>query len=146
MIIVRFKETFRERLPEWIQATSMLLWGLLAIGAPGVFIAQEFYWPMLEIMTQMEWGVMVAIIGVVRLIFLVINGAWRPSAHIRAVGSGMGVMLWAALLLSAINLSWLSPVVAMYTMPLGMELFSLWFSAGDAKLADLSAKGKLKVV
>ena len=146
MLIVRFKETFRERMPEWVQATGMLAWGLMALASADLFNAQEFFHPLLKFMSQTAWGIAVSTVGLIRLTFLVINGAWRPSAHIRAVGCAAGTLLWGCLFISALNLGWLTPTVAIYAMLLGLDLISLWFSAGDAKLADLSAKGKLKVV
>ncbi|RZK44644.1 MAG: hypothetical protein EOO61_03075 [Hymenobacter sp.] len=145
MLIVRFKETFRERMPEWVQATGMIGWGFMALAATGLFQVQEFFHPLLTLMPQFEWGLLALGVGLLRLTFLVINGAWRPSAHIRAVGCAMGSMLWGSLFISALNLMWLTPTTAIYAMLLGMDLMSLWFSAGDAKLADLAARGKLKV-
>jgi hypothetical protein len=132
-------------MPEWIQAAGMLGWGLLVLASPGTFQAQEFFHPLLILMSQTQWGISAMLIGITRLVFLVINGAWRPSAHIRAVGCGLGAMLWGSLLVSALNLSWITPTSAIFTMLLGLDLISLWFSAGDAKLADLSARGKIKV-
>jgi hypothetical protein len=142
MLIVRFKETFRERASEWVQAMGMLMWGMIAIFSPGLFAAQEFFHPLLEMMPQMGWGFLAFMVGLTRLIFLVINGAWRPSAHIRAVGCVMGVLLWGSLLISALSLGWLTPTTAIYTMLVLLDLLSLWFSAGDAKLADIAAKSK----
>lgn len=144
MIIVRFKKTFRERMPEWIQATGMLLWGLLCLGNPGLFESREFYFPLMLIMPQLAWGAIATLTGIARLVFLVINGAWRPSAHIRAIGCAFGTMLWGSLLVSALSLEWVSTAVAVYLMLTITDILSLWFAAGDAKLADLSARGKLR--
>lgn len=143
MLIVRFKETFRERAPEWALATGMLGWGLLALCSPGLFQVQEFFHPLLMMMAQDVWGVLALSVGILRLVFLVINGAWRPSAHIRAIGCVLGSMLWGALFIAALSLGWLTPTAALYGILLGLDLLSLWFSAGDAKLADLSARSKL---
>jgi hypothetical protein len=144
MIIVRFKETFRERMPEWVQAAGMLLWGLMTLCSPDLFIHGHFFQPLLQIMPQVAWGASAAIIGSVRLIFLVINGAYRPSAHIRAVGCVLGCLLWGNLLISTLALDWLTPATSIYTMLLGLDFLSLWFSAGDAKLADLTAKSNIR--
>ena len=146
MIIVRFAETFRERMPEWVQAVGMILWGILTLSTPGLFQAQEFYHPLLLLFSQWNWGLIATVIGFIRLVFLVINGSWRPSAHIRAIGCVFGSLLWGSLLISALSLSWLTSGLALYVMLLALDLFSLWFSAGDAKLADLRAKDTKRVV
>lgn len=140
MIFVRFKETFRERMPEWGLATGLLAWGLLTISAPGLFAEQVFFHPLLRIMSQDWWGSFATIIGIIRLIFLVINGAWRPSAHIRAVGAFTGSLIWSTLLIAALSLEWMTPTTGLYALLLGLDILSLWFAAGDAKLADLEAK------
>lgn len=145
MLVVRFKETFRERMPEWVQAAGMMGWGLLVLASSGLFYTQEFFHPLLLIMGQMEWGLAALLVGTIRLIFLVINGAWRPSAHIRAAGCVLGTILWGSLLVSAFSLNWLTPTSSIYAMLLALDLLSLWFAAGDAKLADLAARSKLKV-
>jgi len=145
MLIVRFKETFRERMPEWIQSAAMFGWGLMCLNSPGLFTAREFFHPLLLLMDQSTWGILATLIGFIRLVFLVINGAWRPSAHIRAIGCGAGAMLWASLLISAISLEWLTTAVAVYGSLMTTDILSLYFSAGDAKLADLAARGKLNL-
>jgi hypothetical protein len=144
MIVVRFRETFRERMPEWIQATGMLLWGLMTLFSPDLFAHQHFFQPLLQIMPQVAWGMAATLVGLIRLIFLVINGAYRPSAHIRAFGCVLGCLLWGSLLISALALDWLTPTTSIYVMLLGLDFLSLWFSAGDAKLADLTAKSNIR--
>jgi hypothetical protein len=146
VLVVRFRETFRERMPEWALATGMVGWGLLTLASSHLFSQQPYFFPLLAIMRQDAWGTLVLGIGIVRLLFLVINGAWRPSAHIRAVGCALGTMLWASLFIAALNLTWLSPTTAIYAVLLALDMISLWFAAGDAKLADMSAKGKLRKV
>ena len=146
MLIVRFKETFRERSAEWAQAAGMIAWGLLTLTSKDLFTEQEFFTPLLNITSQANWGITAALIGFLRLIFLVINGAWRPSAHIRAMGCVFGTMLWGSLFIAGLSLTWVTPATALYGTLLGLDLLSLWFAAGDAKLADLSVKGKTKTI
>lgn len=144
MIVTRFQETFRARMAEWVQSVSMATWGAIVLASPGLFLEKkEFYEPLLNIADQTNWGIYALCVGVIRFIFLIINGSWRPSAHMRAAGSIFSSMLWGALFIAALNLDWNIPASAIYGGLLVLDLVSLWFSAGDAKLADLSAKGKL---
>lgn len=140
MIPLRFAHTFRERAPEWILSTAILAWGMIVFISTDLFFNQEFYHPLLLITSQLNWAIFGIVVGSVRLIFLVINGAWRPSAHIRAIGCLAGCMLWGALLISVLSLNWLAPASGIYASLLSLDLLSMWFAAGDAKLADLSAK------
>ena len=138
---IRFKETFRERMPEWVVSAGMLGWGLLAIFALGLFQRLDLFHPLLLVMPQLKWGIIAATTGLIRIIFLIINGAWRPSAHVRAIGCGLGCMLWGSLAVSSLQLHWLITTTALYVTLLALDFFSLGFAAGDAKLADLAAKG-----
>lgn len=140
MIVARFHHTFRERMPEWVLSVGMFLWGLMTLFSPGIFQAKAFFHPLLVFMGQPEWGVLALLIGLIRFGFLIINGAFRPSAHIRAIGCVLGSALWTALLMAALNLESLTPTTAIFAMLLFLDLISLWFTAGDAKRADLLAK------
>lgn len=142
MIVVRFKETFRDRAIEWALATGLLAWGALCITAPGLFYNSEFFFPLLRIMEQAWWGFAAVTLGAARLISLVINGAWRPTAHLRAIGCVFGSMLWGTLFTATLGLGWLTPTTAIYATVLGLDLLALWFAAGDAKLADIQARKK----
>lgn len=141
MFIVRFRETFRERMPEWIQSFGMLGWGLITLSSPMLFHEQYFFHTLLLLMSQVEWAFLAIAAGIIRLTFLFINGAWRPSAHIRAIGCLLGAMLWGSLLIATLSLEYLTPTIAIFTILLSSDMISLWFAAGDAKLADLTAKG-----
>lgn len=127
-------------MPEWAVSAGMLGWGILALFAEGLFERLEQFHPLLLIMSQVFWGAVAALIGFIRIVFLIINGAWRPSAHIRAIGCGLGCILWSSLLFATLDLPWLITTTAIHTTLLFIDFFSLWFAAGDAKLADLSVR------
>ena len=109
----------------------------------GIFEEQHFFSPLLLIMPQLDWAILAIAVGVLRLIFLFINGAWRPSAHFRMLGCLLAIFIWGTLLISSLNLVFMIPVTATYSMILALELTSLWFAAGDAKIADLLAKSEI---
>ena len=131
-------------MPEWILATGMFGWGLLCLASPTLFDTREFYHPLLLVMPQLAWGLLTALTGFLRLVFLVINGAWRPSAHLRAIGCAVGALLWGGLLIGSLSLDWISTATSVYATLMVSDILSLWFSAGDAKLADMTARGKMK--
>lgn len=123
---------FRNRKTEWLLSGTMLLWGLfILLSCP---VATLSHVGLMPIMSVTSWGVLALITGIIRLIFLTINGAWRPSAHIRLIGSVIGCAFWSAIIISA---DWLSPNIVLYASLLIMDMLSLWFIAEDAKLADI---------
>lgn len=138
---IRFKENFRERMPEWFLALGILFWGIICLLSPTLFQISLTFKPLLVLMDQVTWGLAAVVVGSIRLIFLIINGSWRPSAHIRALGSAGGALLWGGMFISTLNLNLLVPTTSIYFILMILDLISLWFAAGDAKIADLSVKG-----
>lgn len=139
MIIVRMRETFRERVTEWTLAVSILLWGALVLANPGLF-SQPFFQPLAAVMSQEFWGLTATIVGVLRVVFLFINGGWRPSAHIRAIGAAFGVAIWASLFFAAAGLEQRIASAALFGGFVFLDFMSFWWAVGDAKVADMAAR------
>lgn len=92
-------------------------------------------------MSQDMWGYLTFSVGLFRLIFLTINGRWRPSVHLRALGAIAGVTIWASLVVvSALHLPEKAPSIAIYSVLTIFDGMALWWAAGDAKLADINAR------
>lgn len=139
----RFKETFRERSAEWLLAAGLAGWGFITIiSANDSFTRIPNLFSMLTIMSQDAWGTLALVVGSLRLLFLLINGAWRPSAHLRVIGCILSCFTWGMMLISTIAAPTLLPSVALYPVVLCLDFLALWYAARDAKLADLSAKGE----
>jgi hypothetical protein len=132
-----FRQTFRDRLSEWFLSVALIGWGFITLNSNGFFEHQE---PLYSILLQ--WGGLAVLVGITRFIFLIINGAWRPSAHIRALGCIFGCLTWGTLLLSTPSWGWNTPTTALYATFLSLDFISLWFASGDAKIADIEAKAR----
>lgn len=141
MITVRFKDTFRERLPEWISSLAMLCWGIIVISEPPEVWAQGYFNVLATYASQQVWGTVTILLGSLRLIALGINGAWRPTGHIRAFGALAGVLVWTSIIFGYVGLDWNPPAFATKGAMIAIDMAALWFAAGDAKLADIKAKG-----
>ncbi len=144
MISVRFEDTFRERLPEWVSTLCLIGWGAILLGESAALWQEEYFSVLANIASQKVWGYGAIIIGLLRSIALGINGAWRPTAHLRAIGALVGAMTWAAIFISYLNLPWNPPSMAPKVAMMVLDISALWFAAGDAKLADIRASKKSK--
>ena len=146
MILLRFRQTFRERLPEWIMATVTFLWGASAWWDSISVVEHHafespFYGPLNRIMTQHDWGLYAFIIGSVRLICLYINGSRpRGSAIARAFGAWLSTFFWIGLFVGAVLLPWASLARFTYGGLLAFDIFGLCFAAGDARIAVVRAR------
>ncbi len=142
MIKVRFRDTFRERMPEWITSLAMLIWGLIVLSQGENLWSREFYSVLSTIGTQASWGWLTTIVGALRLVALTINGAWRPTGHIRAFGALVGSVVWSALIIGYMIMDWSPPAIATQSAMLLLDISAIWFAAGDAKVADIFANNK----
>ena len=147
MILLRFRQTFRERCFEWVMAAITLGWGWNALSdamLPAKIHAfdRPFYAPLTTIATQGQWGAYAVSVGLLRITCLYINGSRpRGSAAMRALGAWMSSLFWIGLCIGAFALPWRSSAIYSYGGLLILDLFGLWFAAADARLAFDRARG-----
>jgi hypothetical protein len=144
MLITRFRGRFRERATEWVLGFGMMFWGLVTLASPELFNQQYFY-PLSLIMTQPLWGVLSLLVGSIRLISLAINGLWRPTAHFRAIASILSILVWFSLLLASMGVPERALGIPTFAMLVSLDIFSLWWAAGDARVADELVKKRREV-
>ncbi len=141
MTLKPIREHFKLRFSEWIIGLMLLLWGITLLINTSLFeVYQAAFSSMSHIASQKLWGLMAVGIGLLRLIFLIINGTWRRSAHLRAIGSGLSACIWTAVWSSYLNSDTLLPGLWSVGALIALDLFSLWYAAGDAKQSDLFTK------
>jgi hypothetical protein len=147
MIIIskKLRGKFRERAPEWVTSFGILWWGLIVFTIPGLFEASNFYYPLSLIMNQFFWGITASVVGFGSIASLLINGVWRPTAHLRAIFSILKITIWASLLLAALSTDGRILGVPTFSMLLSLDIMALWWAAGDARLADDIAAKKKKI-
>jgi hypothetical protein len=138
-ISMRFKNNFRERFPEWITSLCILFWGLLMLTQTQGQWDLGYFSVLENLATQKAWGTAAVIIGILRVIALGINGGWRPTAHMRAIGAIMGIVLWSAIIMSYLTLPYTPLAIASKSAMLSLDMAALWYAAGDAKVADVKA-------
>jgi hypothetical protein len=144
-IIIKVKQeySFRERFPEWVLSIGLTLWGITLFVTPNLFIEYDIYRPLLSFASQKVWAYLTMCIGLFRLTALVINGVWKPTSHLRALGAVGGVTIWASLvIISVLSVTEPIPAISVYGMLLAFDTMALWWAAGDAKKADIMANAE----
>jgi hypothetical protein len=134
MLIVRFRQSFRERAMEWSTAAGLLGWGLI-LSMPEPRFERPFYQPLEHIMPEHVWAMISTVIGVMSLTALFINGAWRRTPFLRQIGCIFRMFVWGGLFWGAMSVEWRSPGAAIYAMLFLMDAISLSFAAGDGRMA-----------
>lgn len=139
ILIQRLRGRFRERFPEYTTTLGVLWWGCVTLMFPKLF-DQDFFYPLSLFMSQPFWGAASIIIGLGGFIALLVNGMWRPTAHIRACFAVLRITIWSSLLLASLTTEGRLLGVPTFSMIMALDIFALWWAAGDAKLADEVAK------
>jgi hypothetical protein len=125
------------RFCEWIVGLGLLVWGAITLSRPGYFLTTPALANMTELASQNMWGWAAVSIGLLRMLFLFINGTWRRSAHLRATGSALSAIFWAAVFGSYLTLGNVIPNLATIGILLSLDMYSLWFASEDAKRSDI---------
>ncbi|MDO7841066.1 hypothetical protein [Sphingomonas immobilis] len=131
MLIVRFRQTFRERASEWVVSFILCFWGFTVLQSVGLF-DRPFYAPLSHAAPQSVWGWGAFMIGLLRLVVLFINGAWWRTPMFRQIGAGFGMMVWIMLMMGALSIEWRSPAIAAYLGLFALDALNLSFASRDA--------------
>lgn len=133
-VVKRLQGRFRGRSLEWEHSVIMTLWGLIVLFNPSQFEGPGFVafkgGPYI-------WGSMVLLAGLTRFVALCVNGYMaRPTALVRALGAGSGIVLFAAISLGFL-FSWRwSTALAVYPVVGFFTLFSLYWSVIDVAIPE----------
>lgn len=130
MLVLRFRQTFRERCAEWVMALILMGWGLQVL-QPFPLFNRPFFALLASVGPEWAWGWAAFMIGIGRLIFLFINGAWRASPGLRQLGCIFGMMVWLALGIGGLSIDYGSPSWAPYFGLFVLDALSLSFAAQD---------------
>lgn len=141
MIVVRLQQTFPFRVGEWLLALVMISWGLTLLWYPNLFAITPTYIFMAQMAPQPQWGVWILLTGLVRFAVLTINGAWRPSPHIRAACALFSSFVWLQICLGIAASRIPSTGLAVYPYFLLLDFYNILRASSDARASDDRARG-----
>lgn len=139
MIVVRFQQTFPLRVAEWAAAGILITLGVVLLNNPEIFGLVQ-HEAMRRLAPQPVWGWACFVVGLIRFMALVINGAWRASPHIRAVCAFMSCFVWLQFSLGLAASSVVTTGLAVYPWLLLLDIHNVFRASADARLADERAR------
>ena len=136
--LITLKRRVRVRSGEWMTSAMLITFGFMLSSRPDMFNS-EFY-AGLAWAPQSLWAAVSMIIGFARVSTLVINGAWRYSAHARALLAAASVFIWGGLVEGIWAFG--RPTLGMALCPwlLIIDLCALWWASGDARDSIIAAR------
>lgn len=84
------------RAVEWLLACLLIAWGV-GVLLPGIVLDGDIYAPLVALAPEVAWGNFAVAVGSLRVGALYINGSWRRTPILRAIGAGLGVVWWIVL-------------------------------------------------
>ncbi|MBW3099202.1 hypothetical protein [Pseudohoeflea coraliihabitans] len=135
------RETFPSRSSEWALAVIILNWSIVLSVTPDLFNDRIGYHALLQVAGQETWALLCFIVGTGRLSVLAINGAWRRTPHLRAIGAFISCGFWFGLTLGfGQNVSW-STAMAVYPVLMMLDAYNVFRAITDAAMIDNAYAG-----
>lgn len=140
MMIVKLTKTFPIRVTEWLLASIMLSWSIACWHLRPVDWANPLYEGLARIADSGTWAFFAFWIALGRLAALTINGAWRPSPHLRAAGAFLSCFMWLQISLGMFAIDVRATGVAIYPWLLLADIYNVFRASHDARASDDRAR------
>lgn len=95
-IFDRLAESYKAKRLEWFFATILLLFGVVLVLPANTFDSSPSYAVLQWWATEDTWGGWFLLAGTVRLVILIINGAWWRTAFLRALAAFCSLFFWVS--------------------------------------------------
>lgn len=145
-LILRMKTHFQVRICEWLMAAILFSWGIQLLGQPTMFADNQLFVQIRTWISQPALGFLCLFYAIARAAVLVINGAWRPSPHLRALAAFIGAGFWLQISFGIAHSGRIPISLAVYPWFIILEGWTVFRAATEARVADERARGGLRAV
>lgn len=140
MMIVKLTRTFPVRVTEWLLASIMFTWAIACWNIAPEQWAMPGYSGLARVANSNTWAFFAFWIASLRLAALFINGAWRPSPHLRAAGAFLSCFMWLQLSFGQFSTVDFNLGIALYPWFLVADIYNVFRASHDARLSDDRAR------
>jgi hypothetical protein len=140
MMVVRMTKTFPVRVMEWLLAGIMFSWSIVCWKLTEADWAQPMYSGLARFAENETWAFFAFWIGAWRLAALTINGAWRPSPHLRAIGAFLSCFMWLQISLGMMLADARVTGIAVFPWLLLADIYNVFRASHDARVSDDRAR------
>jgi hypothetical protein len=140
MMIVKLQKTFPIRVMEWLLAGIMFSWSIVCWQLTPAEWSSPIYSGLARFADANTWAFFAFWLGAMRLAALTINGAWRPSPHLRAVGAFLACFMWLQISLGMITADIRALGIAVFPWLLLADIYNVFRASHDARVSDDRAR------
>lgn len=143
MMILKLTKTFPIRVTEWLLAGIMFSWAVVAWNLTPYDWDASLYTGLRRVADDNQtWATFAFLIGGTRLAALAINGAWRPSPHLRAIGAFFACFMWLQITLGIASAEIRATGIAIYPWLLIADIYNVFRASHDARISDDRARAR----
>lgn len=137
---IRIQHRFGPRMMEWFYSAHMIGWGVVLL-LPSQTFNQPSFWSFRELVPSEEFlGWVMLIVGCLRILGLVINGARKHyTPQIRQLSAAIGCFIWAGLSYGFASSDVVSTWISIYPIFVIGELVNINRAARDQGKASNGA-------
>ena len=121
MIFAQIQKHWPHRKAEWMLAFVTAGLGVVYTLNPTLF-QRPWFASMAHLMPQQWWALICLCIGMTRLVFLLVNGAFQPSPSIRCMGASANCGVWVALSIATVLNDYAAQTLAIFPVFLMFDL------------------------
>lgn len=136
MTFASLRATFPTRASEWALAIIMFNWSIVLAVNVDLFATGRSYAALTQLMDQQAWALSCLAIGGGRLVILAVNGAWRRSPHLRALGSFLSGLFWFLISAGILQAGAYNTGLAVYPVLFLLDTFNAIRAMGEAGRSD----------
>lgn len=144
MFVTELRKHFPARIPEWVNAVTLAVWGAYIIAHPEIFLLPPYSgletlkW--LDIPAPAFWGLLAFTVGWVRFGALLINGTYSRTPMVRLIASAVSAFVWSQILIGM----WINEMpnasIVMYGGAVVMDLISAYRASRDVAIAEATRR------
>lgn len=135
-VVLRIQEHFQVRIAEWLMAGVMFSWGAHLLIFPHTFMDNRMFTDIRQYISEPIMGYGTLMYGIARAVLLVINGAWRPSPHLRALLAAGSSFFWLQIFFGVAHTMRDSIIQSLIPWFILVEFWSVMHAMNDARHVD----------
>lgn len=131
-----FADAFFPRLSEWSCASCLLALGFMLSANPELMLSSktQAYQLLSMIANQSTWAAIMQGFAIVRLMILLVNGAWRKSPHLRSFSAFLTCFFWTQIMLSFLPTFGFAFILSLWILL--QDITNSIRAARDARIVD----------
>lgn len=136
-----FHKVVVSRLSEWHCSLSTMVFGVVLLLPVSMYDTGGAVWNGFKTwISEPNLGMSMFLLGIARVTILGVNGFWRPTYYLRAVGSAVSMAVWLTVSLGFLSGGYIGTWAAVYPVFVIVSAVNVFQALEDAKHMEISRR------